>query len=111
MSWCFSLALLFAIPIASALDILLPLYVYPGEGASAWSDVFSTISSHPNVQFEVVVNPNSGPGTTSFPTDPNIIAGVSKLNSFPNVHTVGYVLTGWGSRDNTTVEAEVDVYA
>ncbi|KAL8679954.1 MAG: hypothetical protein Q9186_003819 [Xanthomendoza sp. 1 TL-2023] len=111
MSWSLSVIFLLAIPFTSALDILLPLYIYPGEGASAWSDVFSTISSHPNVQFEVVVNPNSGPGTTSFPTDPNIITGVSKLNSFPNVHTVGYVLTGWGSRDNTTVEAEVDVYA
>ncbi|KAL8813891.1 MAG: hypothetical protein Q9223_006845 [Gallowayella weberi] len=111
MSWHSPLALLFTISFTCALDVLLPLYLYPGEGASAWSDVFSTISSHPNVSFEVVVNPNSGPGTTSFPTDPNIIAGVSKLNSFSNVHTIGYVLTGWGKRDNTTVDAEVSVYA
>ncbi|KAL8802778.1 MAG: hypothetical protein Q9200_006469 [Gallowayella weberi] len=111
MSWHSQLALLFTISFTCALDVLLPLYLYPGEGASAWSDVFSTISSHPNVSFEVVVNPNSGPGTTSFPTDPNIIAGVSKLNSFSNVHTIGYVLTGWGKRDNTTVDAEVSVYA
>ncbi|KAL8838554.1 MAG: hypothetical protein Q9170_002096 [Blastenia crenularia] len=106
-----STSLLLVIPFVSALNILLPLYLYPGEGASAWSAVFSTISSHPNVQFEVVVNPNSGPGTTSYPTDANIIVGVSKLNSYPNVHTVGYVLTGWGSRSNATVSAEVDVYA
>ncbi|KAL8712700.1 MAG: hypothetical protein Q9220_003232 [cf. Caloplaca sp. 1 TL-2023] len=96
---------------ASAINILLPLYLYPDEGASAWSNVFSTISSHPNVQFEVVVNPQSGPGTTSAPTDANIITGVSKLNSFPNVHTVGYVLTGYGTRDNTTVNADIDAYA
>ncbi|KAL8728276.1 MAG: hypothetical protein Q9166_005517 [cf. Caloplaca sp. 2 TL-2023] len=103
--------LLLAIPFSSSLNILLPLYLYPGPDASAWSDVFSTISSHPSVQFEVVVNPNSGPGTTSYPTDPNIIAGIAKLNSYPNVHTVGYVLTGHGSRDMATINADVDVYA
>ena len=104
-------SLLLVLPSASALNILLPLYLYPGEGASDWSTVFSTISSHPNVQFEVVVNPNSGPGTNSYPTDANIIAGISKLNGYSNVHTVGYVLTGHGSRSIETVNAEIDVYA
>ncbi|KAL8953348.1 MAG: hypothetical protein Q9222_000810 [Ikaeria aurantiellina] len=109
--YTYTVYLFLALPFASAIDIILPLYLYPGEDASAWSNVFSTISSHPTVQFEVVVNPNSGPGTTSYPSDANVIAGISKLNSFPNVHLVGYVLTGWASRSNTTVNAEVDVYA
>ncbi|KAL9585453.1 MAG: hypothetical protein Q9212_001526 [Teloschistes hypoglaucus] len=104
-------ALLLAIPFSSALDILFPLYLYPDEGASAWSDVFFTIESHSAVQFIVVVNPNSGPGTSSHPTDRNIISGVSKLNSYPNVHTVGYVLTGHGSRNHTIVKADVHAYA
>ncbi|KAI4246044.1 MAG: hypothetical protein LQ352_006472 [Teloschistes flavicans] len=103
--------LLLTIPFSCALDILFPLYLYPGDGASAWSDVFSTIESHSAVQFIVVVNPQSGPGTSSYPTDQNIISGVSKLNSYPNVHTVGYVLTGHGSRDTANVTADVDVYA
>ncbi|KAG6988575.1 hypothetical protein G7Y79_00071g097460 [Physcia stellaris] len=96
---------------SSCLNVLLPLYLYPGEGASAWTDVFSTIESHQNVQFEVVVNPNSGPGTSSVPTDANIITGVSKLNSYSNVHTVGYVLTGHGSRSNASIIADIDAYA
>ncbi|KAL8752954.1 MAG: hypothetical protein Q9184_005567 [Pyrenodesmia sp. 2 TL-2023] len=106
----FTTLLLLALPVFS-LDILLPLYLYPGPDASAWSDILSTISSHPNVNFQVVVNPNSGPGTSSFPTDANIIAGIVKLNSHPNVRTVGYVLTQHGTRDTALVKADVDVYA
>ena len=97
--------------LSTAIDILLPLYLYPGESASAWSNIFSTISTHPSVQFQVVVNPNSGPGTTGDLTDQNLITGISKLNSFSNVKTLGYVLTGYGNRDNALVNADVDVYA
>lgn len=104
------LPLSLALP-STALNILLPLYLYPGDSGSAWGDVFSTISSHPDVQFEVVVNPNSGPGTTGFPTDQNIISGIAKLNSYSNVHTVGYVETEHGSRDTSAVNADVDTYA
>ncbi len=103
--------LLAALPFSSCIDVLLPLYLYPGESASAWSPIFSTIESHPGVNFEVVVNPNSGPGTSSFPTDANIINGIAKLNTYPNVHTVGYVLTQHRTRDPALVKADVDVYA
>ena len=103
--------LLLLLRFSTAIDILLPLYLYPGQEASAWSNIFSTISTHPSVQFQVVINPNSGPGTTSDLTDENHIAGISKLNSFPNVKTLGYVLTGYGQRDNALVNADVDVYA
>ena len=104
------LPLIFTLPVFS-LEVLLPLYLYPGPGASAWSAITSTIESHPSTQFQVVINPNSGPGTSSYPTDANIIAGISKMNSYPNVHTVGYVLTGHGSRPIDAVNADVDVYA
>lgn len=86
-------ALTFALP-SSSLFIILPLYLYPGESASAWSSVTSTIEAYPGIQWQVVVNPNSGPGTKSMPTDTNFIDGIAKLNSYPNVMTVGYVLTG-----------------
>lgn len=102
--------LLLAIP-TSSLTILLPLYLYPGPNATAWTDVTATIASHPAVQFDVVVNPNSGPGTSSYPTDPNVISGIAALNSYPNVKTVGYVETWHGTRDVGAVNAEVDVYA
>ncbi|KAL8852462.1 MAG: hypothetical protein Q9221_002692 [Calogaya cf. arnoldii] len=102
---------LLLIPFSSTIDILLPLYLYPGEGASAWSSVLSTISTHSDIRFQIIVNPNSGPGTNSFPTDANHITGISKLNNFTNVKTLGYVLTGYGNRDNAAVNADVDIYA
>lgn len=103
--------LFYAIPSLS-LRIILPLYLYPGDSASAWNGVTSIIASHPEVQWLVIVNPNSGPGTTaSSPTDPSIISGIAKLNSYANVQTIGYVLTGHGSRDKAAITADVDTYA
>ena len=97
---------------ATCLHILLPLYLYPGDGASAWDPIFSTISSYPQLQFDIVVNPNSGPGTAGgAPTDANIIDGIQKLNSYPNVQTMGYVLTGHGSRAMSDITADVDTYS
>ena len=103
--------LLLPLPLASAIDILLPLYLYPGDAATAWSPIFQTIATHLNTTFQIVINPNSGPGTPSLLTDANLITGISKLNAYPNVRTLGYVLTGYGTRANTAVTADVDIYA
>ena len=96
---------------ANTLFIIFPLYLYPGDNGSAWNDVTSTIGAYPGVQWQVVINPNSGPGTTGYPSDPNIISGIAKLNSYSNVNTVGYVDTAHGQRDIASVNAETDVYA
>ena len=103
-------ALHLALP-SHSLSIIFPLYLYPGDNASAWSDVTSTIEAYPTVQWQIIVNPNSGPGTTGYPSDPNIITGVAKLNSYSNVNTVGYVDTAHASKDVADVNAEVDTYA
>lgn len=103
--------LLLLSPLASAIDILLPLYLYPGDSATAWSPIFQTISTHPTTTFQIVINPNSGPGTPSLLTDANLITGLSTLNAYPNVRTLGYVLTDYGHRPNATVTADVDIYA
>ena len=63
------------------------------------------------MQWQIVVNPNSGPGTTSYPLDPNIISGIAKLNSYLNVNTIGYVDTAYGQKNLSSVSAEIDVYA
>ena len=102
----FCLALL-----SNSLSIIFPLYLYPGHNGAAWSDVFSTIEANPAAQWQVVINPNSGPGTTGIPSDSNFISGISKLNSYPNVNTVGYVATSYGNKNISAVNAETDVYA
>lgn len=105
--------LLLALP-ASLMFITLPLYVYPGNSASAWSNVTAAIAAYPKVQWQVIVNPNSGPGTpnlTSYPSNPNDITGISKLNGYPNVITLGYVDTAFTQKPYSNVTADIDTYA
>ena len=74
--------------------VLLPLYIYPSP--TAWAPVYDAVQNNPTVKFQIVVNPNSGPG--AYPPDASYIDGVSKLNSYPNVLTIGYVATTYGQR-------------
>ncbi|MCJ1273136.1 hypothetical protein MMC21_000925 [Puttea exsequens] len=91
--------------------ILLPLYIYPGDSATAWSNVTAAIAAYPKVQWQIIVNPSSGPGTTSFPTDKNFITGISNLNKYTNVITLGYVDTAYANRAYSSVTSDIDVYA
>ena len=104
-----SLSLLLPSPTQS-LQILLPLYVYPGPSASAWSNVTAAIAAYPQVQWRVIVNPSSGPGSTTYP-DSNYITGLSSLNSYANVITLGYVDTNYSKRAYSAVVSDVAVYA
>ena len=97
--------------LSNSLFIIFPLYLYPGDNGSAWNDVTSTIEAYPGVQWQIVINPNTGPGTTGYPSDQNIISGIAKLNSYSNVNTVGYVETLKGQKSISDVNAETDVYA
>ncbi|KAL8786440.1 MAG: hypothetical protein Q9213_002756 [Squamulea squamosa] len=92
-----------------SLFVLVPLYLYPDTSASAWSNVTAAIAANPKVQWQVIVNPNSGPGV--YPPDANYIAGLSKLNSYPNVITLGYVATNYTRVPYTTLASQIDVYA
>jgi hypothetical protein len=61
----------------------------------------------------VVVNPNSGPSGSAgdqLPGD-DYVREVPKLNSFPNVVTVGYVLTGWANRSLDETYKDIQIYA
>lgn len=81
-------------------NILLPLYVYPGPGA--WDPVYNAIASNPSLQFQIVINPSSGPGIPSSSNgssngtnlvgyDANWINATATINSFDNARTFGYV--------------------
>lgn len=102
--------LFLALPAAS-LFILLPLYVYPDTSASAWTNATAAIAAYPKVQWQVIVNPASGPGTTGYPTDQNYIDGIAILNSYPNVKTLGYVDTDFTHRAYSAVVSDINVYA
>lgn len=117
---------------SSAISILLPLYIYPGDSVATWNsaDLFSTIAAYPSVQWQIIVNPNSGPGNTSAMPYPDsnyigafvsplirlqpltfISAGISQLNSYANVKTIGYVDTAYANRPYSSVIADIEAYA
>ncbi|KAJ7468755.1 Spherulation-specific family 4-domain-containing protein [Mycena latifolia] len=90
-------------PCIHALGILLPLYVWPGTDCAAWASASDAISAHPNTQFYIIVNADSGPGTSA---QQDYRTCVSKLPSSTNQITLGYVDTTAG---NTL--ADIDAYA
>jgi hypothetical protein len=50
------------------------------------------IESNPELDFLVIVNPNSGPGTPDqLSPDKNYAREVPRLNAYANVYTVGYI--------------------
>ena len=70
--------------------ILLPLYIYPLPGA--WDPLFTAAKANPDVTFQAVINPWTGPGAGDCP-DASYINATSYLNSIPNIKTLGYVHT------------------
>lgn len=95
-----------------ATKVLLPLYLDPSQGgAGQWSNVYAAITANPGVQFQIIINPHSGPGNTKAGYNSDYITGVAKLNSYPNVHTFGYVRTGYGSRTTTAVGTDIARWA
>jgi len=87
-------------------DIYVPSYVYPctpGSAGCAW-DVFKTGATL------VIANPNSGPETTCCPEFANLINNTVKSGNSTVKIVLGYVLTGYGSRNSTLVQADINEY-
>ena len=68
------------------------------------------VEAHPDLNFTVIINPSSGPGSSPISTTP-YAQQVSQLNAYPNVNTVGYVRTGYATRNISDVLSEVATYA
>ncbi|KAH6645410.1 Spherulation-specific family 4 [Truncatella angustata] len=88
--------------------LLVPLYIYPTN--SSWMPIYNAIELRPTLNFTVIVNPSSGPGENPLPSD-DYYTAVQKLNSYANVKTVGYVRTGYATRNITEVIDDVLTYA
>jgi len=85
----------------SQVKVMVPLYVYPG---AAWDAVAAGASS---VSTLAIINPNSGPASSP---DSNYVTYMQKLND-AGVEMVGYVYTGYGTRDISAVQADINTYA
>lgn len=69
----------------------------------------ASIDTYPQVNFLVIINPDSGPGSTASP-DENYSREISQLNNRTNVQTIGYIPTGYGSRDISSVLQDISTY-
>ncbi|OJD37914.1 cell surface spherulin 4-like protein [Diplodia corticola] len=88
---------------------LVPAYIYP-ETATTWQPLYTQIKNYPNVKFNVIVNPESGPGAATLP-DANYQREILKLRTYKNVRLVGYVAVNYTNKALPTVKAEVAKYA
>ncbi|RHZ70747.1 hypothetical protein CDV55_108238 [Aspergillus turcosus] len=89
--------------------VLFPLYIWP-ETNSTWDPLYEQVTNYPNLNFTIIINPSSGPGNSSQPSS-QYAYQIQRLNAYPNVRTVGYVRTGYASRNLTTVLQEVAIYS
>ncbi len=85
---------------ANPIGIMVPAYFYPGP---LWT---SMNAAAVQVPLTAIMNPNSGPDTSS---DPNYVSAVNALRSAGG-KVIAYIHTSYGSRTLSTVESEVDTY-
>lgn len=79
-----------------------------GLGTAKLTD--PSLARHPNLNFTVVVNPHSGPGDKPAPNE-QYTAAITQLSTYPNAQLLGYVRTGYATRNMSDVLDEISVYA
>lgn len=66
--------------------------------------------AHSDQNFTVIINPDSGPGAPQLPGT-EYTTQIQNLTQYPNVQAVGYVRTGYGSRDVQEILRDIATYS
>ena len=90
---------------AASTGIMVPLYVDPGSGAANWDSTFQAAQDS-TTQWTMIINPNSGPGSSTPSQD--YATGTAKFNAMSNVRTIGYIHTSWGSRSLDDIQNDLN---
>lgn len=69
----------------------------------------TSIAKHQDLQFIIIINPNSGPGEPPLP-DESYSIEIPKFNAQPNVTTLGYIPINYCKRDSSKVFREIETY-
>jgi hypothetical protein len=93
--------------LAAGTRVILPLYSWAGN--PEWAVVASSLAEYPSIDFLIIINPSSGPGSSS--PDSVWTNAITKLKSYSNAQIIGYVRTSYGGRDSSEIESEVSEYA
>jgi len=88
---------------AHALELLVPGYFYPSTHVAQWQSLVETAQQQP---LSVIINPNSGPGSTVNSDYQAVIADLHAAGAT----LYGYVSTAWGTRDLSAVTADLDAF-
>ncbi len=84
--------------------IIVPIFAdYSGSQLSQVNEVIQTKLAYSSVPMIAVMNPSGGPGISY---NPNILSEVKNMQK-ANVTVLGYVPTVWGTRNITSVEADI----
>lgn len=70
-----------------------------------------SISAHPDLEFFIIINPNSGPGDAPWWPNEDYVREIPRLNACPNVVTLGYVRATYCKRPLEDVFEDIDTYA
>lgn len=106
---------------ATPMGVLVPLYAYPlvtsGSGAAqttqpnpGWTELAAHAAVVPTL---AVINPNNGPLPCTQPPSSGLTAfqqGIALLHA-AGARVLGYVYTGYGQRDLSRVQQDVQTYA
>src|SRR5579885_98509 len=87
---------------ADPTGVMVPLYTYPGQ---TWDTVIQAKNANPAVPVVAIINPSNGPGSY----DPNYASGITSLKQ-AGIIVLGYVFTGYGSRDAGSIESDINSY-
>ncbi len=87
------------------LEILIPLYIYPKDGA--WQELIDIKNSNPNIVITAIVNPSNGHFDSE---DANYTKAIKELKN-ANIRVIGYVSTQYGQRDINEVIADIDAWS
>ena len=93
-------------PVTAQTEILIPLYSYPNWYDATnyiWDDIAAVGG---RTRITAIINPNNGPNGCP---NSDYQRGISDLRG-GGVIPVGYVYTGYGTRDISAVKADVDQY-
>lgn len=82
-----------------ATKLLLPLYQYPS--GTAYNPVYSAVEANPQVDFQIILNADSGPASST--PDSAYATAAAKLASYANVQLLGYVHCLFGETSTADV--------
>jgi Spherulation-specific family 4 len=83
--------------------LLIPLYMYP---SSTWNTVIQEKQANPSIPFTVIVNPDSGPGSSVSQTYATYITSLRNAG----ITVIGYISTEYAAVSLSSVESQIAAY-